>query len=191
MGIDLRAVGQIGKPRVGKKHVRMYIHSAALLTPVYLGEIDNFQRTSKTKASIDRPTGYALEGSTVQYGGWDLSFDGGKVDWALAHFYYLQDRGLIAGKQPPEFFINEIVKHYNGSMENWVYRNVTLFGFDGNTGDGESKESLKGFSPLREIGMVDTGLIFDPIGTFHREMVFNVLYGDTQDKGFEDLGRVR
>ena len=168
----------MGKARVSKKHTTLLIHSEALALPIPLGELDSFTKTSRTTNIVTRPVGFINEGSTIQYGGWDLSFDGGKVDWALAHFHFLQDQALTANKQPPKFFITETIHHFNGTLEQWTYRDVTLFGFEGETGDGEQKESMKGFSPRRTMGPVDTTVFDIKGGNLVRELIFRTL-GDT------------
>jgi hypothetical protein len=163
----------MAKARVFSKNVKLFLFSEDTLAPIFLGEIDSFKKTSNTKIIKSRDIGYVNEQATVDYGGWDLSFDGGKVDWRLARFYLIQDRYLRDGIQPPELYILETIKHYNGTIEQYSYRHVTLFGFEGeHQSQQESTESIQGFSPYRQLGPVDTVIIKDAAQVGIMELIF-------------------
>lgn len=161
----------MGKARVSGRNVHLLLHSQDLLAPIPLGEIDTFKAKSRTSIIVSRPNGYINQGATVQYGGWDLSFEGGKVDWSLAHFYWLQDQELRSGNLLPKFFITETVFHYNGAIENYVYGNVTLYGLDLSRSSQEVKDSIHGFSPFRNMGAIDDTIRHD-MTSLIREGVF-------------------
>jgi hypothetical protein len=180
----------MGKARIQKQHVKLFLLSQDLFLPVkatidfskgiFLGEVDSFKATSRTKVVISRPAGYINEGATHDYGGWDLSFDGGKVDWELANFYWLQDQTLRAGGQPPAFLFMEEIWHYNGAYEQWWYKDCSLFGFDGSRGD-DNTESIKGFSPIKTLGIKDNTILKDPIGTALRQSMFKAAFSKNND----------
>lgn len=147
----------MGKARVYGNSVKLFIHSQDTLLPIPLGELDSFSARSLTSVHKSRPTGYINVRATLKYDGWDLSFDGGKVDWALCHFYWLQDNKLRANQLQPDFFISETIFHFNGAIENYVYQGVTLFGLDlTRAGEDELKEKINGFAAVRALGPVDT-----------------------------------
>jgi hypothetical protein len=164
----------MGQARLIGRDAQLVILSQDTLVPIPLGELDNFHAESQTSIIKSRPVGYVNEKATLKYGGWDLSFGGGKVDWALCHFYWLQDKRLRSGNLPPNFAVWEIVKHYNGAIEHYLYKNVAIFGLSltREGGINELKEDIKAFSPVRTLGTADTTIIKDPIGNALREAVF-------------------
>lgn len=148
--------------RILGNNVELFLFSQALATPIPLGEIDSFSARSQTSIIKSRPIGYVNEKATLKHGGWDLSFEAGRVNWGLAHFYNIQETDLRGRGQPPAFFIIETVKHYNGAIEQYTYKNVTLFGLDLSNTFEDVKEKISGFASYREQGPVDTTIIADP-----------------------------
>lgn len=152
----------MGKPRIYGSNARLlFCPEATLIVPVPLlgipiGECEEFKAKSTTKAIKSRPAGFINEQVTLQYGGYELSFKFGKVDWALAHQTWLQDQALRSGDTPPEWAIEETIKHYNGAEEKYIYRHVNLFGVDFNRAEWDCDEKVEGFAPWRDIGLTDT-----------------------------------
>jgi len=142
----------MGKARIHGTNVHLYFMPQVPLAAFELGEVDDFKAKSRTKIIHSRPIGSVIEGATLQYGGWDLTFEMGKVDWKLCHMYYLQDLELRGNIVPPKYSIFEEIQHYDGSIEQFIYRDVTLFNLDISRPSQESKETIQGFSPIREIG---------------------------------------
>lgn len=166
----------MSKARVQKNQAKLIVHSAILNIPIFSSEIDSFKATSTTTVHKSRPAGYALERATPVYGGYDLSFDGGKVDWEMAHFYWLQDNNLRAGKMPPSIYISETIFHYGGAIENYIYKDVVLFGKEISIAD-EVSNSIQGFASMREQGVIDTTVFAGP-GNLVRDTIFAFI--DTQ-----------
>lgn len=152
----------MGKPRIYGNNARLlFCPEATLIIPVPLvgipiGEVEEFKAKGTTKIIKSRPAGFINEGTTLQYGGYDLSFKLGKVDWGLAHEVWLQDQALRSGDTPPEWAIEETIKHYNGAEEKYIYRHVNLFGVDFGRAEFDCNESIEGFAPWRDIGLTDT-----------------------------------
>lgn len=170
------------RPRILGRHVILLVNSESWALPIALGELEEFSATSTTEIIKSRPVGYALESATLRYGGYDLSFRIGKTDPFLERWNFLTDRGLISGAAPPKLFVFEIVRHYDniGTVgggplpvgfsgldlniagqrisvtENWIYRDVTLFGNDISINSQDSyDQSIKGFAAWKELGPVD------------------------------------
>jgi len=170
------------RPRILGRHVILLVNSEAWALPIALGELEEFTATSTTEIIKSRPVGYALESATLRYGGYDLSFKIGKTDPFLEKWNFLTDRGLITGSAPPKLFVFEIIRHYDnlGTVggefglpgfggvdinlfgqrisvtENWIYRDVTLFGNDISINSQDSYDQfIKGFSSWKESGPVD------------------------------------
>lgn len=170
------------KPRILGRNVILLVNSEKWLTPIALGELEEFTATSTTELIKSRPIGYSLEAATLRYGGYDLSFKIGKTDPFMERWNYLTDRGLISGAQPPKLSIVEIIRHYDnlgtvggefgipgyGGLEldafgqrisvteNWIYKDVTLFGTDISISSNEGyDQSIKGFASWKELGPID------------------------------------
>lgn len=168
----------MGKARVHGQHAQLIILSQSLLTPIFLGELDSFDAKSRTSLIMSRPIGYINEKATHKYGGWDLSFSGGKVNWELAHFYWLHDNKLRQGDLPPNFAVWEVINHFNGAVEHYLYKNVSIAGLDLSRKAGEElTESFEAFAPVRTLGNADTTILHDPIGNAMREAVFRAKVG--------------
>jgi hypothetical protein len=154
-------------PRILGRNTILYVHSAKWLLPIALGEIDEFRATSTTELIKSRPVGFSLQSATLRYSGYDLQLKIGKTDPMLARWNHLVDRGLLGGNQPPELFITETITHYRTIpftnvplIENWVYKNVNLFGLDVSTsGQGEHEQDIRGFAAWKELGPIDTTFI--------------------------------
>lgn len=124
-------------------------------TPIYLGEFETFSAKSDTTVIKHRPIGYINQGATLQYNGYELSFEGAKVDWNLARCYFLQDESLIFSTKQPTFVISDLTTYGDGTKEHYIYTDVTIFGYDVNKGVDEIKEKLEGFAAKRIIGPLD------------------------------------
>lgn len=147
-------------PRVLGRHVTLLVNSEQLLLPIALGEIDNFKATSGTDIIKRRPMGFIIEAATERYSGYDLSFTIGKTDPMLERWNHLVERGIFAGNKQPDLFVFEMIKHYDSVlgvpvMENWIYKNVTLFGLDKEITPDEITQSIKGFATHKELGPAD------------------------------------
>jgi hypothetical protein len=172
----------MGEARVNGSNAQLIIASQSLLLPIPLGEIDSFEAESQTSIIKTRPVGFTNERATLNYGGWDLSFSGGKVDWARAHFYWLQDMRIRNGKLPPSLCIWQTIEHYNGSQEQYIYKNVVLFGLKFTaSGVEEVQESMSGFASARSIGYLDNTILSDVLGYAAREGLFRAKIGISDD----------
>ena len=149
--------------RVQGKNVTLLIHSESFLLPIPLGEIDKFSAKSMTYTQKTRPVGAILQGQTDIYSGYELSFEVGKVNWRLARMLHIQDQKLRSGLLPVKFFISETIDHYDGSKEQWYYKNVHLYNYDINHDSSDSMQTLQGWSSHKEIGTIDDQLFHDPI----------------------------
>lgn len=162
----------MGKARILGNNCILLMQSASTGLPIPIGEIDAFGAKSNTKIITSRPIGYIIEGATIQYGSWSLTFDSGKVDWSLAHFYWLQDSALLKGNIQPNFNISQTITHYDGTVESYVYEDVTLFGLDFTASIDEIREKIEGFSPKRRIGAIDTTYGSKSTTNIIREAIF-------------------
>lgn len=151
----------MSRARVLGRNVTLLVHSSQLLLPIALGTIDEFSANSTTDIVKRRPAGSTIEAAKLRYGGYDLSFKIGKTDPMLERWNHLVERGMFGNAKQPELFISETIKHYNKGafnipiLENWVYRNVTLYGLSKST-ENDIEVTIKGFATHKELGPVDS-----------------------------------
>jgi hypothetical protein len=108
----------------------------------------------------------------IEDNGWDIQWSGGKVDWALAYMVFAQEQALAGNDdsnfpggsntfddlsslyKAPVFEISSTIKHYDGSIENYIYRDVQIltFGQEVSGENGQITESITAFSTRRVIG---------------------------------------
>jgi hypothetical protein len=144
------------KPRILGRHVNLLLFSDDFNMPIDIGELDEFSATSSTEIIKTRPVGYFLQGVTTKYAGYELSFKIGKTNPLIEKLNYLIEKDLLKSKQPPNFYILETIRHYDGTIENWIYKNVTLYGLDIKTsGEGDYEQNINGFAAYKELGPID------------------------------------
>lgn len=154
------------KPRLLGRQVNLLVFSQDLVVPIDLGELDEFSATSSTEIIKTRPVGYLLQGVTTKYSGYELSFKIGKTNPFIERLNYLIENDLLKTRQPPKFFILETAWHYEKGplnapiVENWLYRDVTLYGLDIRmSGQGDYEQDIKGFAAFKDSGPVDTTIL--------------------------------
>ena len=176
------------KARVDGRNVELLFMAQSLPVPISLGEIDSFSAKSQTTIHKRRPVGFINDSAQLINGGWDLSFETGKVDWSLCHYYWLQEQRLRDNKTVPLFTITETISHYEGGLggfitgkEQYVYKNVVIYELDLNRSIGDIQERFSAFSTNRTLGPIDNTILVDPIGNAAREAVMRLnsdVFGD-------------
>lgn len=154
------------KARVLSNNAVISVKDGLLFGPnIPIGELDGFTATSTTSLLKFRPIGTAIETAQLKYGGYDLSFDGGKVDWELARRYHAMESVLRSAGDNFLFEIEQKITYYDGTEEIFTYNDVVLFGYslDAKTGE-ELKEKVSGYAPQRNI--IDAGVVTETIIRF-------------------------
>lgn len=144
---------------------------------IKIGEIDSFRASSTSTIIKSRPIGTALETIQHKYGGYDLEFQGGKVDWNLASLLHGQDILARSIGEAPMFTVESTIKHFDGTVETYLYNRVIIHGYsvDINTGDAIG-ESFKGYAPERnsfnlgQVGDVQQQLVYSIVNNYINEM---------------------
>jgi hypothetical protein len=150
---------------VVSRNVLLLVHSESLLLPISLGRIDEFSANSNTDIVKRRPMGKGYYSTEVRNAGYELSFKLDKRDPMLERWNYLIESGKISNKNRPNLFISETTKHYGGGLlgipviENWIYKNVVLYGFNKSTNISNISQEIKGFASHKELGPVNTTYI--------------------------------
>lgn len=130
-------------------------------TFVDIGEIDRFSARNLSENMKSNPLGETETNSWVRYEGWDLDFEGGKVNWHLANLVLAQDNRTRANLRSPLFRVVDKLTHLDGEVEEWVYGDVTLhmYNFDAGDSASELREKIQGFAPYRDQGVNSTTLV--------------------------------
>lgn len=136
----------MGKPRVRGSHAVISINAAGETTPKAVGEISKFSVKELGEIKKSRSMGEQQVTANKTFEGYDLSFEGGKVDWELAQLLHAQDDAIVAGKRAPLFEVKQVINYFGDKTEEFVYKDVVLFGYnlDMDAND-EMSEKFEGF----------------------------------------------
>lgn len=117
-------------------------------------EVDSFTANQKHEIKVWHPLGQVGERQQVIYKGWDMDFKTGKIDAQIANFFYALDQALLAGQTSPRVRVTETIKHFDGSVEIWIYPDSVLYNYakDSSNAEDEIKENFKGACTTRVKG---------------------------------------
>lgn len=150
-----------GKARALSSSATITVKDPIIGVEIKIGEVDKFSAKSTSSIIKSRPIGTALETTQYKYGGYDLSFSGGKIDWELANLLHAQDTIARSIGECPKFTVEQRIVFYDGHVETYLYNNVILsgYGVDINSGD-EIQESFSGYATERnQFGLEQIGSI--------------------------------
>lgn len=167
----------MAKARVYGSNAQIFVKHPVLQTDIQIGEVDSFSARQKTNLITSRPIGKSMEKGNLIYGGWELDFRGGKIDWKLADTIHNQDMMLRMFGYFPTFTITQKIIHYDGTIEEYNYPDTIIYGYEiGMDGAmNELGESFKGFSSTRDKGLFGLGTDVGALATnLIGEIVANV-----------------
>lgn len=136
----------MGKPRIRGSHAQIFIEVDGL--DVAVGEISKFSVKELGELKKSRALGEQHVTSNKTFEGYDLSFEGGKVDWNAAAILHAQDKAIASGKAAPYFKVKQSISYYGATnKEVYTYTDVTIHGYnmDADAND-EITEKFEGFS---------------------------------------------
>lgn len=136
----------MGKPRVCGSTAKISVHSPDGKTEIFIGDVEKFSAKQLGELKKHKVLGNPIIGSQVVHEGWDLSFEGGKVDWNLAMLIHAQDEAISEGKTSPLFTVTQRVKYSNQMIEEFSYSDVTIHGYEIDVPFEEVTEKFSGFS---------------------------------------------
>ena len=136
----------MGKPRVRGSHAKISIDG------VEVGEISKFSVKELGELKKSRAIGEHKVTSAKTFEGYDLSFEGGKVDWKLAQLMHLQNKKIVNNQRSPYFTVRQQITYYDGTVENYTYNNVTLHGYNLDIdANDEMMEKFEGFCGSKRV----------------------------------------
>ena len=136
----------MGKPRIRGSHAQIFINDGT--NDILIGEVNKFSVKELGELKKSRALGEQEVTSNKTFEGYDLSFEGGKVDWNAAAVLHAQDKSIVAGKAAPYFTVKQTISYYGATnKETYTYTKVTIHGYnmDADAND-EIMEKFEGFS---------------------------------------------
>lgn len=114
-------------------------------------EVDSFTSSQKHEIKVWHPLGEVGERQQIIYKGWDMDFKTGKVDAKISNFFNAIDQELLAGRPAPRVRVTQIINHFDGTKEKWIYPDAVIYGYQGDASNSEDeiKENFKGASSKR------------------------------------------
>jgi hypothetical protein len=122
--------------------IELYNADGTVLTT----EVDSFSATQKHTLKQWHPLGEIGEREQVIYKGWEMDFKTGKIDAQIANFFNALDQALQAGQASPRVRVTQTIKHFDGSVETWIFPDAVIYGYkqDAANSEDEIKEEFKG-----------------------------------------------
>lgn len=136
----------MGKARILGNTAKIAVIDPVTNAEVEIGEVDKFSAKNLAELKKSQPLGDIAVTSNLVHKGWDLSFEGGKVDWNLAALLHGQDEAIAAGKRAPQFIVKQKIKFFDGTSEDWQYDSVTIHGYEIDVPIEEITEKFSGFT---------------------------------------------
>lgn len=141
----------MGKPRIRGSHAKILVHDQDG-KPLEVGEISKFSVKELGELKKSRAIGEHEITSTKTFEGYDLSFEGGKVDWQLAQLLHEQDVNIVTNNRTPYFQVVQTITYYGtDKTETYTFPQVTIHGYslDIDAND-EMTEKFEGFCGKRK-----------------------------------------
>lgn len=135
----------MGKPRVRGNHARILVVDSTG-TEIDVGEVSKFSVKELGEVKKSRAIGQNSVTANKTFEGYDLSFEGGKVDWNLAQLLHRQDELIYTGRRAPSFKVIQKVFFFDGSVEEYSFEDVTIYGYNLDIdANDELMEKFEGF----------------------------------------------
>lgn len=159
----------MSQDRILGSAARLEIYNPAGGPPIHFAELDSFTAKNKEELKEWHPLGQVQPHGQLVYGGYEFTFKGAKVNGDWDAISAANDLALLSGKPAPRYRIVETTNLYDGSVEQYVYNNCLIHGFnvDKNMANEEIKQDFSGFAPTRTNGSFspDLGLLSGgPVG---------------------------
>jgi len=120
-------------------------------TACNIGEVDKFSAKELSEIKKSRPLGKKVFASQKDFQGWELSFEGGKVDWKLAAVMQAETAKFQEGVRSPYWKVVQKIMYYDGAVEHYEYIDTTIYDYnlDANGSGDEIGEKFTGFASSR------------------------------------------
>jgi hypothetical protein len=159
----------MGKKRLEGQHCKIYVQDPDG-NKIPIGEVSKLTVKTNNELRKSRSIGDSEQSSSLTFEGYELSFEGGKVDWRAAALLHQQDLDIVAGKRTPYFQVVQQFKYFNVStLETHTYPEVTIYGYEVEVdANSEIQEKFSGFCGKKKTvygqGEADNAVYVDVIG---------------------------
>lgn len=138
----------MGKPRIRGQHTKIFVEDGSH-NRILVGEVNKFSAKDLGELKKSRAIGEAGITATKTFEGYDLSFEGGKVDWNLARLNHIQNLSIYSGDRSPYFVVVTKFTYFKSSaVDTYTYPECTFHGYnidvDANDELGEKWEGFCG-----------------------------------------------
>jgi hypothetical protein len=135
----------MGKPRVRGNHAIIKVRKLDG-AEISIGEVSKFSVKELGEIKKSRAIGQNSVTANKTFEGYDLSFEGGKVDWNLAQLLHRQDETIYKGGRSPLFYVTQKIFFFDGSTEEFNYNDVVIYGYNLDIdANDELMEKFEGF----------------------------------------------
>lgn len=147
----------MGKKRLEGQHCKIYVNDATG-SKIPIGEVNKLSVKTNNELRKSRSIGEAENSSSLTFEGYELSFEGGKVDWRAAALLHQQDLEIVLGERTPYFTVVQELKYFgDNSRETHTYPEVTIYGYEIEVdANSEIQEKFSGYCGKRK-SVVGTG----------------------------------
>ena len=134
----------MGKPRLRGSHAVIKVSNQEV------GEVSKFSVKELGELKKSRAIGDPGVTANKTFEGYDLSFEGGKVDWKLAALLHAQDKEIYGkvgqGSIATPFEVTQTITYYGGATETFTYKDVVIYGYNLDIdANDEMMEKFEGF----------------------------------------------
>lgn len=135
----------MGKPRLKGQHTKIFVKDADGKN-IIVGEISKCSVKDLGELKKSRSLGEVEVTGSKSFEGYELSFEGGKVDWRLAQLMHLQDEHIANGERSPYFQVETRFNYYNKASDTYTYPEVTIYDYNLDMDQGDdAMEKFTGF----------------------------------------------
>lgn len=155
----------MGKPRIRGQHTTIAVKVGS--TTIDVGEVSKFSVKELGELKKSRAIGDKNIAGNKTFEGYDLSFEGGKVDWKLAQLMHSQDAAVYEGQRAPYFQVTTKFTYYGiDKEETYTYPEVVFHGYslDVDAND-ELNEKWEGFCGEKRSHSAAGTLVVDATAT--------------------------
>ncbi|MBE3584837.1 MAG: hypothetical protein IMW94_01445 [Thermoanaerobacter sp.] len=120
--------------------------------PVPIGEVLKFTAKQAGELKKKQPLGEVDVHAQYVPQGWELDWEGEKIDRALADLIFSIEQEYRDGHNQPRFTFHQVINHLDGTVEEWKYPDAVIYDFQSGADKANEaiKEQAKGFAPRRE-----------------------------------------
>lgn len=146
----------MGKPRIRGNHAKILVRNNG--EDIQVGEISKFSVKELGEIKKSRAIGQKSITANKTFEGYDLSFEGGKVDWNLAQLLHRQDDAVFHGGRAPYFTVLQEITYYDNSKETYSFDEVTIYGYNLDIdANDELMEKFEGFCGALKVALPSDG----------------------------------